>query len=46
VPILVGNACGAVATESVTARTDLSWDRVRERMGESPETDLLIEVRA
>jgi ribokinase len=30
----------------VTARTDLSWDRVRERMGESPETDLLIEVRA
>ncbi|ELZ48432.1 PfkB domain protein [Halorubrum coriense DSM 10284] len=46
VPILVGNACGAVATESVTARTDLSWDRVRETMGESPETDLLIEVRA
>ncbi|WP_049930409.1 carbohydrate kinase family protein [Halorubrum ezzemoulense] len=45
VPILVGNACGAVATESVTARTDLSWDRVRDRMGESPETDLLIEVR-
>ncbi|MEZ3171773.1 PfkB family carbohydrate kinase [Halorubrum sp. RMP-47] len=45
VPILVGNACGAVATESVTARTDLSWDRVHETMGESPETDLLIEVR-
>ncbi|ELZ55211.1 MULTISPECIES: carbohydrate kinase family protein [Halorubrum] len=46
VPILVANACGAVATESVTARTDLSWERVRETMGESPETDLLIEVRA
>jgi len=46
VPVLVANACGAVATESVTARTDLSWERVRETMGESPETDLLIEVRA
>jgi len=45
-PVLVANACGAVATESVTARTDLSWGRVRETMGESPETDLLIEVRA
>jgi ribokinase len=29
----------------VTARADLSWDRIRETMGESPETDLLIEVR-
>ena len=46
VPILVANACGAVATESVTARVDLSWERVRETMGESPETDLLVEVRA
>jgi ribokinase len=46
VPLLVGNACGAVAAETVTARADLSWDRVRDVMGESPESDLLIEVRA
>ena len=46
VPLLVGNACGAVAAETVTARADLSWDRVRDVMGESPEADLLIEVRA
>lgn len=45
VPLLVGNACGAIAAETVTARADLSWDRIRETMGESPETDLLIEVR-
>ncbi|MGQ3329227.1 carbohydrate kinase family protein [Halorubrum sp. FL23] len=45
VPLLVGNACGAIATETVTARADLSWDRVRSMMGESPESDLLIEVR-
>ena len=46
VPLLVGNACGAIAAETVTARAELSWDRVREAMGESPESDLLIEVRA
>ena len=45
VPLLVGNACGAIAAETVTARADLSWDRIREAMGESPESDLLIEVR-
>ncbi|OYR50728.1 carbohydrate kinase [Halorubrum sp. Ea1] len=46
VPLLVGNACGAAAAETVTARASLSWDRIREVMGESPESDLLIEVRA
>ena len=45
VPLLVGNACGAIAAETVTARADLSWDRVRSVMGESPESDLLIEIR-
>ncbi|TKX77256.1 carbohydrate kinase, partial [Halorubrum sp. SD626R] len=45
VPLLVGNACGAIAAEAVTARVDLSWDRVRETMGDSPESDLLIEIR-
>jgi len=45
VPLLVGNACGAIAAETVTARANLSWDRVRSVMGESPESDLLIEVR-
>ena len=44
-PLLVGNACGALAAQAVTARVDLSWDRVREMMGASPETDLLIEIR-
>ncbi|SNR30977.1 carbohydrate kinase family protein [Halorubrum vacuolatum] len=44
-PLLVGNACGALAARAVTARVDLSWDAVRERMGESPEADLLIEIR-
>ncbi|GAB6880234.1 carbohydrate kinase family protein [Halorubrum gandharaense] len=45
VPLLVGNACGALAAQEVTARVDLSWDAVRETMGEEPEADLLIEVR-
>ncbi len=45
VPLLVGNACGALAAQAVTARVDLSWDRIRETMGGSPETDLLIEIR-
>ncbi|WP_128903720.1 carbohydrate kinase family protein [Halorubrum amylolyticum] len=45
VPLLVGNACGAIAAETVTARAGLSWDRVRSVMGESPESDLLIEIR-
>ena len=45
VPLLVGNACGALAAQAVTARVDLSWDRIRETMGESPEADLLIEIR-
>ncbi|MFD1570973.1 carbohydrate kinase family protein [Halorubrum laminariae] len=45
VPLLVGNACGALAAEAVTARVDLSWDRVRDMMGDSPESDLLIEIR-
>ena len=45
VPLLVGNACGAIAAETVTARADLSWDRVRSMLGESPESDLLIEIR-
>ena len=45
VPVLVGNACGAIAAETVTARADLSWDRLREVMGDSPESDLLIEIR-
>jgi len=45
VPLLVGNACGAIAAEAVTARVDLSWDRVHETMGDSPESDLLIEIR-
>ncbi|MUW15366.1 carbohydrate kinase [Halorubrum sp. CBA1125] len=45
VPLLVGNACGAIAAETVTARTDLSWDRIGSVMGDSPESDLLIEVR-
>ena len=45
VPLLVGNACGALAAQAVTARVDLSWDRIREVMGASPEADLLIEVR-
>jgi len=45
VPLLVGNACGAIAAETVTARAELSWDRVRSTMGESPESDLLIEIR-
>lgn len=46
VPLLVANACGAIAAGTVTARADLSWDRVRSVMGESPEADLLIEIRA
>jgi ribokinase len=46
VPLLVGNACGAIAAETVTARAELSWDRVRSMMGESPESNLLIEIRA
>ncbi len=46
VPLLVGNACGALAAQVVTARVDLSWDRIREKMGDSPEADLLIEIRA
>ncbi len=46
VPLLVANACGAIAAGTVTARTDLSWDRVRSVMGEEPEADLLIEIRA
>ena len=45
VPLLVGNACGAIAAETVTARADLSWDRIRSVMGDSPESDLLIEIR-
>ncbi len=45
VPLLVANACGAIAAETVTARTDLSWERVRSMMGESPESELLIETR-
>ena len=45
VPLLVGNACGAIASETVTARADLSWDRIRSVMGDSPESDLLIEIR-
>ena len=45
-PLLVGNACGAIAAETVTARASLSWDRIRGAMGESPESDLLVEVRA
>ncbi len=45
VPLLVGNACGALASRAITARVDLSWDRIRETMGDSPETDLLIEIR-
>ena len=45
VPLLVGNACGAIAAETVTARAELSWERVRSVMGESPESDLLIEIR-
>ena len=45
VPLLVANACGAIAAETVTARTDLSWDRVRSVMCETPEADLLIEIR-
>ncbi|WP_418282848.1 carbohydrate kinase family protein [Halorubrum sp. DTA98] len=45
VPILVGNACGALAAQAVTARVDLSWDKVRSVMGDSPESDLLIEIR-
>ena len=45
VPLLVGNACGAIAAETVTARAELTWDRVRSMMGESPESDLLVEVR-
>jgi len=45
VPLLVGNACGAIAAETVTARAELSWERVREVMGGSPESDLLIEIR-
>ncbi len=45
VPLLVGNACGALAARAVTARVDLSWDRVRGVMGDSPEADLLIEIR-
>ena len=27
-PLAVGNACGALAAQTVTARTDLSWDAV------------------
>ncbi len=46
VPLLVANACGALAAGTVTARTDLSWERVRSVMGESPESDLLIETKA
>ena len=45
VPLLVGNACGAIAAQTVTARADLSWDRIRSVMGGSPEADLLIEIR-
>ena len=45
VPLLVGNACGAIAAAAVTARTDLSWARVRDILGEEPESDLLIEIR-
>ena len=44
-PLLVANACGAIAAGTVTARTDLSWDRVRGVLGESPAADLRIEVR-
>ena len=45
VPLLVGNACGAIAAKTVTARSDLSWDRIRSVMGDSPEAELLIEIR-
>jgi len=44
-PLLVGNACGALGAGAITARVDLSWDAIRDRMGESPEADLLIEIR-
>ena len=46
VPLLVANACGAIAAGTVTARADLSWDRVRSIAGESPEADLRVEIRA
>ena len=28
-PLVVANACGAIAAETVTARAALSWDRLR-----------------
>ncbi len=44
-PLLVANACGAIAAGTVTARADLSWDRVRDVLGESSESVLMVEVR-